>query len=118
MGYLATTHTHQPDMPEMVNYWGLICHFAGKSGATDDITKKIVAEHFNLEMEYHDEEFERIKILFHERGRKILHLNKDQTLYPKNSKVFVNEIGTASSFLIKEDKTQFFFFDNICDTCF
>lgn len=90
----------------------IICS-GGLGPTNDDITKKVVADYFNLEMIYNDNEYERIKKLFQERGRKILHLNKDQTLYPKASKLFVNDIGTASSFMIESEQSQFFFFPGV-----
>lgn len=90
----------------------VICS-GGLGPTNDDITKKVVTQYFNQTLEYNDDEFRRIEILFKSRGRELLDLNRDQTLYPKNAHLFINEIGTASAFMIQDNGSHFIFFPGV-----
>ena len=61
----------------------------------DDITKDAVAQFFGLEMEYHEEIFDRIRQMLERRGRVISDLNKVQALVPKGFEIVNNPVGTA-----------------------
>lgn len=83
----------------------IICT-GGLGPTADDLTRFAIAEYLNLELEAYEEERLRIQAFYAERGRKLLDKNLVQTLFPSGSILIVNEVGTASGFLIKNTDSQ------------
>jgi nicotinamide-nucleotide amidase len=67
----------------------------GLGPTKDDITKKTLCEYFGVGEAFHEETFERLRVLFEKRGREILEINKKQALLPTNCTVIPNDRGTA-----------------------
>ncbi len=69
---------------------------SGGLGPTkDDITKNVLAEYFDSEMEFHEETYERLCKMFERFGRDPLPSHKEQCYMPVNAKVMTNNMGTA-----------------------
>lgn len=76
--------------------------FSGGLGpTTDDITKETVAEALGLELELHQESWERILEFF--KNRKMSPNNQKQALIPKGTMALKNLNGTAPGFLYDKD---------------
>lgn len=67
----------------------------GLGPTKDDITKKTLCEYFGVEEIFHEETYERLRIIFEKRGRDILEINKKQAMLPANCEVIANDRGTA-----------------------
>jgi nicotinamide-nucleotide amidase len=67
----------------------------GLGPTKDDITKKTLCEYFGVEEVFHEETYERLRIIFEKRGRDILEINKKQAMLPANCEVIANDRGTA-----------------------
>lgn len=75
----------------------------GGLGATkDDITKKVLAKHFGLEMVYHEATHERIKRLFKKFGRTTTEGHYHQSFMPEGSTIITNKMGTAPGMWIEQ----------------
>ena len=68
----------------------------GGLGATkDDITKKALAEYFNVPMIFHDETLERMTYFFKKLNRTVSDLNKSGCFMPQNALILNNDRGLA-----------------------
>lgn len=68
----------------------------GGLGATkDDITKKALAEYFNVPMIFHDETLERMTYFFKKINRTVSDLNKSGCFMPQNALILNNDRGLA-----------------------
>lgn len=68
----------------------------GGLGATkDDITKKALADYFNVPMIFHDETFERMTYFFKKINRTVSDLNKSGCFMPQNALILNNDRGLA-----------------------
>ena len=69
---------------------------SGGLGPTkDDITKNVLADFFESELEFHDDTYERLCKMFERFGRAPLPTHKEQCYMPVKAKVMVNKMGTA-----------------------
>jgi len=85
---------------------GNIILLTGGLGPTkDDITKKVMADHFGMGMEFHQPTWERIEALFARWGRSTTDAHKEQCYMPDGAEILFNKMGTAPGMLFKvEDK--------------
>jgi len=67
----------------------------GLGPTKDDITKHTLCKYFGVEEVYHEETFEKLRVIFEKRGLAILELNKKQAMLPSNCEVIPNDRGTA-----------------------
>lgn len=67
----------------------------GLGPTKDDITKKTLCEYFGVGEVFHEDIFEKLRILFEKRGLAVLEINKKQALLPTNCTVVPNDRGTA-----------------------
>lgn len=90
----------------------VIC--SGGLGPTeDDLTRQIVADYFSDVLELNETELEKITARFKQFGRELTELNKGQARYPRQAKLFNNNFGTASAFLMRKEHTSFFFLPGV-----
>ncbi|MBL7815101.1 MAG: CinA family nicotinamide mononucleotide deamidase-related protein [Saprospiraceae bacterium] len=68
----------------------------GGLGATkDDITKKALADYFNVPMVFHDETYERMVGFFKKINRTVSEMNKNGCFMPQNAVILNNDRGLA-----------------------
>ena len=68
----------------------------GGLGATkDDITKKALADYFNIPMIFHDETFQRMTYFFKKLNRTVSEMNKNSCFMPENAMILNNDRGLA-----------------------
>lgn len=68
----------------------------GLGPTKDDITKHVLCEYFETELEINPAVLERITAFFTQRGREMLEVNRLQAALPKKALIFENNHGTAS----------------------
>ena len=74
----------------------LIIVTGGLGPTKDDITKHVLCNYFNTELEIHEEILAHITGFFTKRGRPMLEVNRLQAALPKSAKVLFNRQGTAA----------------------
>lgn len=74
----------------------LVILTGGLGPTNDDITKKVLAEYFDDELEINPVVLERVEGFFKRFNKKMLEVNRMQALLPKHAKIIENEVGTAS----------------------
>lgn len=81
----------------------LVLITGGLGPTKDDITKKAIADYFNVEMEYHEDVMQYVASLFAARGIAMADSNKSQAMLPANCKVLHNANGTAPGMWFEKD---------------
>lgn len=74
----------------------LIIVTGGLGPTKDDITKQVLCNYFNTELEINPFVLERIEAYFEKRNRKMLDVNIQQAALPKTCTIILNDYGTAS----------------------
>ncbi len=83
---------------------GDIILITGGLGPTkDDITKKVMADHFGMGMRFDDPTWERIEGLFARWGRSTTPAHKEQCYMPDGAQILENKMGTAPGMLFEVD---------------
>ncbi len=85
----------------------------GLGPTDDDLTASAASSFFNAPLVFNEEEFKKIESKLHERGRKVLSVHRKQAMFPENSLVIKNEVGTSSGFKLVKDKRSFYFLPGI-----
>jgi nicotinamide-nucleotide amidase len=85
----------------------LILITGGLGPTQDDITKDVLCEYFETELEINQEVLNKIQTFFKERGREILEVNNLQASLPKACTVLPNELGTASGMWFEKEGKVF-----------
>lgn len=81
---------------------GNIVLITGGLGPTkDDITKKVMADHFGMGMIFHEPTWERIESLFARWGRPTTPAHRDQCYMPDGATILENKMGTAPGMLFE-----------------
>lgn len=73
----------------------LILMTGGLGPTKDDITKKALADYFEVDMYFDESTFNRIQRLFKKLGKEPLHAHKEQCYMPTNADILMNKMGTA-----------------------
>lgn len=81
----------------------LILITGGLGPTKDDVTKKTLADHFGMPLEYHAPSFENIQDLFKQYGREADDRYKVQSHMPLGATVLINKTGTASGMWFEQD---------------
>lgn len=79
----------------------------GLGPTKDDITKHVLCDYFETELELHEDILERITEFFKARGREMLEVNRQQAFLPKSARIFENRKGTASGMLFYKNGVLF-----------
>lgn len=83
---------------------GDIILITGGLGPTkDDITKKVMADHFGMDMRFDEPTWERIEGLFARWGRSTTPAHRDQCYMPDGALILENKMGTAPGMLFQVD---------------
>lgn len=80
----------------------LILITGGLGPTKDDITKKTIAEYFNVPLIMSEIALQNIESIFAKRGRNLLQINKDQATVPSTCTVIPNTKGTAPGMYFEE----------------
>ncbi len=75
----------------------------GLGPTKDDITKKSIAEFFQLGMSMHEETLERIRHYFEQHQRTLLDVHRQQAMVPEGTRVLFNNNGTAPGMWLEKD---------------
>lgn len=81
----------------------LILVTGGLGPTKDDITKMVLCEYFNTELEMNNEVLKEIEAFFSSVNRPMLQVNIDQALLPKDATILKNEKGTAAGMWFEQD---------------
>lgn len=73
----------------------LIIITGGLGPTNDDITKETLAQFFNTSLTENQEVLNHIENIFHQKGKELLSINRQQSLVPKNAHILFNRLGTA-----------------------
>lgn len=73
----------------------LVLMTGGLGPTKDDITKKTLAEYYEVGMSFHEESFERLSRMFARWGRETTHAHREQCYMPDNAEILTNKTGTA-----------------------
>lgn len=75
----------------------------GLGPTKDDITKKVIANYFNVELEIDPVTLARVQEFFSSRNKPMLDVNIQQAAIPKGSTVLINHSGTAPGMWLEKD---------------
>ncbi len=78
----------------------LIIISGGLGPTTDDLTREAVSEYFSRPLKLDNQALEDMKTLYAKRGRNFNPTNKKQALFPEESIIIKNSVGTAPGFMI------------------
>lgn len=91
-------------LEEAINRSDIVFTIGGLGPTDDDITKETVAEIFNQTLEINEEELENLKAYFANKGKNFAQSNYKQVMFPKDSIILKNPIGTAPGCVFINDK--------------
>lgn len=75
----------------------------GLGPTRDDITKKVLAEYFGVELVFNEEAWQIINEYFQKMGRRVSELHRLQCYLPANAHLLENKAGTAPGMLFEEN---------------
>lgn len=75
----------------------------GLGPTKDDITKKALADYFEVDMYFDESSYNRIQRLFQKRGRDLSDAHRVQCYMPTNATLFMNQVGTAPGMWFDND---------------
>ena len=82
----------------------LVILTGGLGPTEDDITKEVCAKYFNMEMEFHEQSWDKIIEIHDKMNRKPTENNRKQAYFPKGSLILPNKYGTAPGCIMEKDK--------------
>ncbi len=85
----------------------LVLITGGLGPTNDDITKKTLADYFNVKMRFDEKALEDIVHLFSIRGREVSEVNRLQAEVPSNCITLYNKVGTAPGMWFDEKNVVF-----------
>ena len=88
---------------QAMNENSIIIVTGGLGPTNDDITKLVLCDFFNTELELHTEAYKNIEKFVIARNGEMNENNKNQALFPKNAKFIPNPCGTASGMWFEKD---------------
>jgi nicotinamide-nucleotide amidase len=89
------------------NKYDFVFITGGLGPTKDDITKKVFAKFFNSELVYNEEVLQNVQRIFKAYNREVKSVNVDQSLVPKEAKVFINQKGTAPAMWMQKNNSVF-----------
>lgn len=81
----------------------LVLVTGGLGPTKDDITKRVLVEYFEDELEFHKDISDEIEAYFISVGRPFLEVNRNQAMLPKKATIVRNNLGTASGMWFKKN---------------
>ncbi|MFK7796188.1 MAG: competence/damage-inducible protein A [Aureispira sp.] len=81
----------------------LVLVTGGLGPTKDDVTKKTLADYFEMELAYHEPSFKNIQQLFAQFGRVADERYKVQAEMPTGATIIINKVGTASGMWFERD---------------
>ena len=81
----------------------LILVTGGLGPTKDDITKKALADYFEVGMVFNESTYNRIQRLFDKFGRTLTPAHKEQCYMPNNADILTNKMGTAPGMWFEKD---------------
>jgi len=88
---------------------GAVIVNGGLGPTVDDLSREIAAQAAGVELEFHQEWFDKMQNFFNRRARVMPASNRKQAMLPAGAEVLDNPIGTACGFALDIRKTRFFF---------
>lgn len=85
----------------------LVLITGGLGPTKDDITKKVLADFFDSEMQIHEEALAFLRAFFEKRGRELTELNRLQALLPIKCQYLPNRLGTAPGMWFEKEGKVF-----------
>jgi nicotinamide-nucleotide amidase len=85
----------------------LVLITGGLGPTKDDITKKVLADFFDSEMQIHEEALTFLSAFFEKRGRELTELNRLQALLPVKCQYLPNRLGTAPGMWFEKEGKVF-----------
>ena len=82
----------------------LVILTGGLGPTEDDITKEVCAKYFNMEMEFHEQSWDKIIEIHNKMNRKPTENNRKQAYFPKGSLILPNKYGIAPGCIMEKDK--------------
>jgi len=73
----------------------LVLLTGGLGPTKDDITKKVLAEFFGVELDFHEATYNRIAEYFKKRSFTLTPAHREQCYMPANATILQNDMGTA-----------------------
>ncbi len=86
-----------------MNQSDLVLLTGGLGPTKDDITKKVIANYFDVEMEFSEETWEKISKFFKHIGRTTTPAHREQCYMPANVNLLYNKMGTAPGMWFEKD---------------
>jgi len=90
-------------LAEACNRADIILITGGLGPTKDDITKKTIAEYFNVNLVENAEALKNVTAIFSRFNRPLLEVNRQQALVPANCEVILNNNGTAPGMWFNEN---------------
>lgn len=94
-------------LAEAANRVDIVFITGGLGPTKDDITKRTLAEYFNVELVEDPETLEHVKGIFARFNRPLIEVNRLQAYVPANCKVIFNQNGTAPGMWFYENKVTY-----------
>ncbi|MEP2023291.1 MAG: competence/damage-inducible protein A [Reichenbachiella sp.] len=91
-------------LDESLNRSDIILITGGLGPTKDDITKKTLAEYFNMELELNPSALEDVEDIFRRFGKELTEINRQQAYLPEGSRKIKNERGTAPGMWFEKGK--------------
>jgi len=85
----------------------LVLLTGGLGPTKDDITKKVLAEYFGVQLTFHEKTYNRIAAYFEKRSFTLTPAHREQCYMPANAEILVNDMGTAPGMWMQKNNTIF-----------
>ncbi len=85
----------------------------GLGPTDDDLASAAASDFFNVPLILNEECLLDIKKKLHDRNRKFLSIHKKQAIFPENSVIIKNEVGTSAGFKFSKGGVSFYFLPGV-----
>jgi nicotinamide-nucleotide amidase len=92
---------------------GLVFVSGGLGPTDDDVTRQAISRFFQVEWEMNRDVYKRLSEYLARRGYKVSQINREQAQTPKESRVFVNQTGTAPALGLQKGSCRFYFMPGV-----
>lgn len=93
----------QENLRQTLSHSDIILMTGGLGPTRDDVTKKALADYFDVDMAFSEVTWERIEYFFQRLGRSTTPAHREQCYMPENALLLTNKMGTAPGMWIEED---------------